>query len=431
MLFLCYCRVSTDEQVMGYSLDAQQNLIRDWVNVKYPDAEITFYIEKGRSATDLNRPQLKELLDRAKKEKAYAVVVLCLDRLTRNVEDLCWLMNFFQDTKIKLLSVMNYVDLESADGRGNLLYNGVSAMMESQKISERTIRGMKQAVLEGKYPFSCSPIGYDKKDKKLYLSENKNEIEAVRYIFNSIAEKNCNYLGIRKYVKDTYGIYITEKMLIKILTMQLYTGTIKYRGVENKNFCEPIISEEIFRQANQNYRKKKRSGHNAQYFFKDIVYCVNCDEKLMNQTSGYGGHNKEVYSYYVCPECKRIASQLKLVEMLATDLHEFAYRYINEADGRDDIKKKINELRDKQTKLVERQKGDQAIDIDVFYDLFRQIEKEIEELNNSKYHTNIKIKPYGQLNYLTKKEISKTYISKVLITFKEKGRYEAKIKEKK
>lgn len=429
MLLLCYCRVSTDEQVAGYSLDAQQTMINDWVRIKYPEADTTFYIEKGRSATDLNRPQLKELLDRAKKEKAFAVVVLCLDRLTRNIEDLCWLMNFFQDTGIKLLSVMNYVDLDSADGRGNLLYNGVSAMMESQKISERTIRGMKQAVLLSKYPFANCPIGYRKIDDKLILSENRNEILAVQYIFNSIADNKINFVSIKKYIKETYQIDITISSIHKILSRQLYTGKIKYRGIENKKYCDAIISEETYKKAVQNYRKKKRSGHKAEYYFKNVVCCGNCDDEIMNQSCGYGGHNKEVYSYYVCPNCKRIVSQIKLVEMLAPNLQGLSYRYLNERNGNADIQKSINELKKQQKELIEKQKGDNAISIDAFYSLFRDLEEKIESLNESKYQVNVKVKPYSHLNFLTKKEITKKYIDRIQIFFKGK-KFEANLKEK-
>lgn len=429
MLLLCYCRVSTDEQVAGYSLDAQQKMINDWVQIKYPDAQTTFYIEKGRSATDLNRPQLKELLERAKKEKAYAVVVLCLDRLTRDIEDLCWLMNFFQDTGIKLLSVMNYVDLDSADGRGNLLYNGVSAMMESQKISERTIRGMKQAVVEGKYPFAKSPLGYKKIDDKLVLSDDKNEIEAIRYIFNTIADNKIHFTSIRAHIKNEFNLDINTAAIYKILNRQLYTGKMKYRGIENKNYCEPIISDDVYKKAVQNYRKRRRSGRKAEYYFKNVVCCSNCDDVLMNQSCGYGGHNKEVYSYYVCPECKRIVSQIKLVEMLAPDLQNLAYKYINEKDGVTDIQKTIEDLKNQQAMLIEKQKGDQAISIDAFYDLFRDLEAKIEELNQTKYQVNTKVKPYSHLNFQTKKEITKKYIDRVQIFFKDK-KYEAVIKEK-
>ncbi len=430
MLFLCYCRVSTDEQVLGYSLDAQQTMINDWIRIKYPNAETKYFVEKGRSATDLNRPQLKELLEKAKKEKAYAVVVLCLDRLTRDVEDLCWLMNFFQDTGIKLLSVMNYVDLDSADGRGNLLYNGVSAMMESQKISERTIRGMKQAVLVGKYPFANCPLGYVKKDDKLYISPNKNEVEAIKYIFKSFADGKINLISMKKEILSIYGIIINSSMIKKILSRNLYTGKIKYRGVENMNYCDAIIDDRTYRDAVQAYRKKKRSVHKAKYNFKNVVYCGNCDNELMSQTSGYGGHNKEVYSYYTCPKCKRIVSQLKLIEVLSPDLHELAYEYLNEENGLKNIDRSIQQYKDKQNKLLERQMGDQPIDIDAFYKLFRDLESKIERLNENKYSMNRRVKPYSHLNYVSQKEITKNYIDGIIIFFEKKG-FKAELKKKK
>lgn len=70
-----YCRVSTKNQLDGYSLEAQE---REILN-KYPDAEI---YKEQYTGTSLDRPELKRVLDSLKENDL--LVVTKLDRLARN-----------------------------------------------------------------------------------------------------------------------------------------------------------------------------------------------------------------------------------------------------------------------------------------------------------------------------------------------------------
>ena len=87
-----YVRVSTEDQAThGVSLDAQEEKIRAYCVAK--DWELVRLIrDEGQSAKNLNRPGMQELLCGCRARAWDVVVVLKLDRLTRSVKDLGFLV---------------------------------------------------------------------------------------------------------------------------------------------------------------------------------------------------------------------------------------------------------------------------------------------------------------------------------------------------
>src|SRR5262245_10452695 len=82
-----YLRVSSEEQVEGYSLDAQERAGRAWC--EQHDAElIAIYKDEGRSARSDDvekRPDFKRMLAEVEAGPANVVVVHKLDRFARNL----------------------------------------------------------------------------------------------------------------------------------------------------------------------------------------------------------------------------------------------------------------------------------------------------------------------------------------------------------
>jgi site-specific DNA recombinase len=83
-----YARVSTDEQAReGVSLEAQQSRIRAYAEAKGL-ALSDILADEGYSGKNLKRPALQELLARCERGEVGAVIVLKLDRLTRQTRHL-------------------------------------------------------------------------------------------------------------------------------------------------------------------------------------------------------------------------------------------------------------------------------------------------------------------------------------------------------
>ena len=137
MKVIAYCRVSTEEQAChGVSLAAQEAKLRAYADL-YGHELVEVIVDAGHSAKTLARPGLQRALLALKAGQADGVLVLKLDRLTRSVRDLGFLLEEYFQTSA-LLSVQEQCDTSSAAGRLILNVLMSVAQWERESTSERT-----------------------------------------------------------------------------------------------------------------------------------------------------------------------------------------------------------------------------------------------------------------------------------------------------
>jgi DNA invertase Pin-like site-specific DNA recombinase len=139
-----YVRVSTDDQAReGVSLDVQEVRIRAYCEAKGWQL-VSVVRDEGKSAKDLKRPGLQEILGALpKRQRCFDVlVVVKLDRLTRSVRDLGNLTDAFKRARVGFTSIQESVDTASASGE--LFFNLVASVSqwERRAIGERTQAAM-------------------------------------------------------------------------------------------------------------------------------------------------------------------------------------------------------------------------------------------------------------------------------------------------
>ena len=89
---IVYCRVSTDKQAeSGLSTCAQRDKCMQYAELYNVDV-VNLFFDKGFSAKTLERPGLNAALRELKLGNANALLVMKLDRLTRSVTDLGFLL---------------------------------------------------------------------------------------------------------------------------------------------------------------------------------------------------------------------------------------------------------------------------------------------------------------------------------------------------
>jgi site-specific DNA recombinase len=146
-----YVRVSTDDQAReGVSLDVQEARIRAYCEAKGWQL-VSIVRDEGKSAKDLKRPGLQEILGALpKRQRCFdALVVVKLDRLTRSVRDLGNLMEAFKRARVGFTSIQESVDTASASGE--LFFNLVASVSqwERRAIGERTLSAMAYLRAQG------------------------------------------------------------------------------------------------------------------------------------------------------------------------------------------------------------------------------------------------------------------------------------------
>lgn len=112
-----YCRVSTDAQVEGYSIDAQKKLLEAYcISKEITDFE--YYIDGGYSGSNLERPAMKKLLDDIDDKKIDYVIVYKLDRISRSQKDTLFLIEEkFNPNNIGFISIRENFDTTTPFGK--------------------------------------------------------------------------------------------------------------------------------------------------------------------------------------------------------------------------------------------------------------------------------------------------------------------------
>src|SRR3990172_2105439 len=159
MRVTAYLRVSTDEQAeSGLSLSHQREKTKALADVY--DWELVEVIQDERSAKNVNREGLQRILSLVRSRKVEGVIVYKLDRLTRVQRDLMDLLEVFDRFGVRLVSVSEQLDTQSASGRFFVGMLGLIAQWERETIGERTQAAMSQLRKNGKRFSRFAPFGW-------------------------------------------------------------------------------------------------------------------------------------------------------------------------------------------------------------------------------------------------------------------------------
>lgn len=193
---LGYARVSTTEQ----NLDRQLKALEDYGIDK-------LFTEKCSGKTIENRIVLKELLDYSRSDDE--IVILSLDRLSRNYNDVKEILSLIQEKRIKL-TVLDAPFLNFDTGNETLdkaMFDIVISLLsyiadnERKQILERQKQGIELAKLNNVY-----------KGKPLEYSSNSKS-PAKRAIYNSIKQELETETTITAIAKK-YGVsrYVVRRI---------------------------------------------------------------------------------------------------------------------------------------------------------------------------------------------------------------------------
>jgi len=184
-----YVRLSRDDHLEGdsYSITSQKKLLTKTAKEKGYTELVTF-CDDGISGVTMNRPGLKEMLERLEAGQAAAVFVKDMSRLGRNYIEVGRLTEeFFPEHEIRLVAISDGID--SSEGENELtpirnLFNEWYSRYISKKrrISNR-VKG-----LSGE-PLGVPPYGYIKNpDNPKSWIVDETAARIVRRIYNLTLE---------------------------------------------------------------------------------------------------------------------------------------------------------------------------------------------------------------------------------------------------
>ena len=118
-----YVRVSTEEQarIQDGSLVSQRQRLEEYVssqNQRSPGwGEIAdVYVDEGRSAKDMNRPEFQRLLSDVRLGKVNLILATELSRMSRSIRDFCDIWDLFRKHNAYFITLREQFDTTTAAG---------------------------------------------------------------------------------------------------------------------------------------------------------------------------------------------------------------------------------------------------------------------------------------------------------------------------
>lgn len=387
-----YVRVSTDEQAEeGYSIAAQRDRLLAFCMSQGWEVVGT-YIDDGVSAKDLERPELKRLLNDMESALFDVVLVYRLDRLTRSVIDLYTLLQRFERHNVKFKSATEVYDTTTAMGRLFITLVAALAQWERENLGERVRFGMEQMVREGKRPGGPVPFGYAP-DGITVIEEEKEICRELRRLymverlgFRSIAV-NLNQRGMLKRGEEW-----AAQTVWYVLDNPFYAGKIRWgernkkgtytsRKKEDHVNCiyqdgqqETIFTWEEYEEHTLRMKRRSFNGYTKvrEYWFAGVLRCAKCGSRMTgryHQNKRQDGSYRKILSY-ICANrqqgkgCTMPMFRQELVEHLLMEyLRKIKLDFGKMEDmsaeatvKNDDVKREVEKLRAELRKVEERSK---------------------------------------------------------------------------
>lgn len=200
-----YVRVSSDQQVeFGYSIDAQENFIKNYCKL-YGFPEPIFIYDKGLSArTTKKREGIQEILKKIETGEIKFLITYNFSRMFRDIIGNLQFIDLIDRKGCAFVSMCEKYDTSTAMGMMQITMIAAFNRMMSDKISEDT-----SAVLQykkSKYQTYCKAItGFDNVEGKMIV--NEEEMKTVRLIFSL----NTQGHGAHKIATQLNSMGITTK----------------------------------------------------------------------------------------------------------------------------------------------------------------------------------------------------------------------------
>ncbi len=317
-----YVRVSSEEQVEGYSLDAQVRATHLYCEAQGWSVVET-YRDEGKSARTDNlakRPAFSTMLSHAELGRFDVIVVHKLDRFARNLRVTLETLDRLERVGASFVSVNENMDFSTPMGRVVLSTMGSLSQFYSDNLSFETKKGKAERKAQGLYngllPFGVkkNSDGIPVPDPETYpglllafrlAAEGKSDRE-VADALNAKGYRTTGNRGRNPFTKDTVN---------RLLKNRFYLGELPSgRGEWVQGLHQPVLDVELFHRT-QVVRKGNRSPalHAARtrrrHSLSGLGVCGHCGGRLHVATYRHG--EARIYCYQrtqldTCPQRSRM-----------------------------------------------------------------------------------------------------------------------------
>jgi site-specific DNA recombinase len=298
-----YARVSSKEQEQGYSIPAQQELLRRYA--AQTGLAIAQEFVDVESAKTSGRPGFVAMVDYLRRNTGCRVVLAeKTDRLYRNLKDYVTM----DELGVEIHTVKENEILSRSSRSAQKFMHGIRVLMAKNYIdnlSEEVKKGLHTKAGQHLWP-SFAPPGYrntiSEVGKRIIVPDPALGPMVTR-LFGWFASGEYSLKGLaRKAYEEGFRFRksrhkVPVATLHKILRKRIYTGDFDYAGVTYKGSHEPLVTIEVWERVQDmldGRRQMKRRKGRHEFAYSGIVRCGHCGCSLVGEVK------KGRYVYYHC-----------------------------------------------------------------------------------------------------------------------------------
>ncbi len=312
---ILYVRVSTDEQAEhGHSLANQEEKLRSYCAAN--NIEVAGFYREDHSAKTFERPQFTNLLEKLRKNKGVANLILFLkwDRFSRNAPEAYGMISTLKKLGVEAQAIEQPLNLEIPENKIMLAIYLTSGEVENDRRSLNTIAGMRRAMKEGRW-MCGAPKGYrngrDERNKPCIVPGK--DAELVRWAFEQLATGQYHIAEVWKMLSKK-GFKMCRNGFFHLVRNPVYIGKVAIQAYKDEpaeivqGVHEPLISESLFYEVQEVLDGKKKPRIPAQRNkleaipLRGFLICPRCGRTLTG--SGSNGNGGMYYYYHCTGGCK-------------------------------------------------------------------------------------------------------------------------------
>ncbi|MCX7922729.1 MAG: recombinase family protein [Clostridia bacterium] len=313
MIAALYVRVSSEEQLEGYSIAAQVSLLTEYCT-KNAISIYKIYTDEGVSAfKEKQRPQFLKLVDDAEKHLFDVVLVHKYDRFSRLVELSRATKSRLKKLGINVLSITEPIE-DSPIGFFQETLLEALAEYYSRNLSAETKKGMNERVKSGAH-MGCMPFGYKVLHGRVTVDEQQAEI--VRHMYKLYLNgwgilKIRNWLDSNNIKGQRNGDW-TVAQVKRILRNVKYIGKQQWNGKIYDADFPSIVPLETFNRVQQGIGENKekytyRGSNYDKFVLLGLLRCGICGAPMRVKAINTGKDTKYLYYGYVCSSAAQAKS---------------------------------------------------------------------------------------------------------------------------